>query len=487
MLWDPKPSWGRPRYLRPVLSTLVLAFVLLLNVTAVWNSPPALAAPGDPATPEGSGDRSVESPRIQGPQNKGPQNKGPQNKGPQIEGPPIEARGAALLDLATGEILWQRNGHRRLPMASTTKIVTALVALEHGRLDQRLTVPPEAARVEGSRIYLEAGETYTLEEMLYATLLSSANDAALTIATNLGESVDGFAGMMNAVVEEMGLPDAHFVNPHGLQAAEHYSSAVDLAHLAARAMKNPDFRRIAGTTSAEIPWPVKNSTRTLDNHNQLLKGFPGATGVKNGYTTESQFCLVGSATRNGREVVAVILGSPTNGQIYADMTRLLNFGLDAFQEVELVAPGREFFPEPGEGGRGGDGSLRALPVGGVRAVTPVEAPAELETRVEWYQLPGAPVPGQVVGQVKVLRDGGEYRTVPLVAAPPAEADQGAAGSRFPPWVYLALAGLVVLYARARPRSRRPGIGGRRPRRRIRIRRIRRIRPPDPTGMGRPPW
>lgn len=258
-----------------------------------------------------------------------------------LPGPPaVAAPAAAVLDAATGRVLYAKAATERRPIASTTKIMTALVALEAADLDDPVTVPAEATRVQGSRIFLEAGETYRLEDLLVALMVSSANDAAVAVAVHVAGSVEAFVRQMNATAAGLGLDDTAFQNPHGLDADGHYSTALDLARLGAHAMQRPAFRRLVGLVEATIPYPALGGTRTLRTHNYLLTGYPGATGIKTGWTQRSGYSIVGSAMRDGREVVAVILGASARTQ-WRDISRLLDFGLAAAPALDTRIPPAE--------------------------------------------------------------------------------------------------------------------------------------------------
>lgn len=217
------------------------------------------------------------------------------------------ARAACVLEMETGRVLFEHNMHERLPMASTTKVMTALLAIENGKPGDKVTCSANAFGVPGTSIYLAEGETLTLEEMLLGLMLSSGNDAAVAIAEHIGGSVDGFVRMMNARARELGASSTRFVNPNGLPADGHYTTARDLAVIARAAMGNDSFRRLVSTQRATIPWEGRTYGRVLRNKNRLLSDYPGATGVKTGYTSKAGRCLVFGAQRDGMEIVGVVL------------------------------------------------------------------------------------------------------------------------------------------------------------------------------------
>jgi hypothetical protein len=234
--------------------------------------------------------------------------------------PEVTAQAAIVSDVASGQVLAEKNAHQRLAPASTTKIATALVALQRGQLEEQVVVQ-ESALIGGAQMGLSPGQVVTLEELLYGLLLRSGNDAATAIAQHIGGSVDGFVEMMNQAVEDLGLTDTHFVNPHGLDAPDHYASAYDLMVIARQALADPTFAEIVSTQE------VTFRGRRLSNRNELLGNYPGADGVKTGTTSEAGECLVVSATRDGHQVLVVVLGSQDR---YGDATTLLDYYFDHY-------------------------------------------------------------------------------------------------------------------------------------------------------------
>ncbi len=248
----------------------------------------------------------------------------------------ISARSAVLLRADTGEILYGQNHHVRLPMASTTKIMTALVATEALPLDTPVCVTSEAVGVEGSSIYLTEGETLSLEALLYALLLESANDAAVAIAVACAGSVEDFAALMNKKAEALGLQNTHFINPHGLDHPDHYTTAYELGLIAKAALSYPALSAIMSTPKATIPHHGEDGVRLLVNHNKLLRSYEGAIGVKTGFTKKSGRCLVSAAQRDSLTLVAVTLNAPDD---WRDHTTLLDYGFSLFEQVELCKMG----------------------------------------------------------------------------------------------------------------------------------------------------
>lgn len=250
--------------------------------------------------------------------------------------PKLSARSAILIDGETRQVLFQANSDERLPNASTTKILTAIVVLEKASLADRVVVSERAATTSEQSIWLKAGEMLTVEQLLYALLVQSANDAAVALAEHVGGSVEGFVEMMNQKAEEIGATSSHFVNPHGLDQKDHYTTARDLAIITAYAMENPEFRKIINTQSYEIPWPGNPYPRVCENHNKLLKIYPYANGVKTGYTNTAGKCLVGSAEKDGHLLISVVLN---DNSFFEDSAALLEYGFEEFMQVDFVAEG----------------------------------------------------------------------------------------------------------------------------------------------------
>ncbi len=241
--------------------------------------------------------------------------------------PEVSAEAAVLLDVNSGTLLAVKNADVRRPMASTTKIMTALVVLETLPTEKTVTVPPEAVGIEGSSIYLYAGEQITVKTLLYALLLSSANDAAVALAIEAGGSIEDFAKMMNEKAEALGLADTHFCNPHGLHHEEHYTTARDLAHLTAAALDNAIFAEIVATARYTAPQSATGATRLFLNHNRLLRTYEGTIGVKTGFTKAAGRCLVSAVRRDDLTLVAVTLAAPND---WRDHAALFDWGFSEY-------------------------------------------------------------------------------------------------------------------------------------------------------------
>ena len=313
--------------------------------------------------------------------------------------PAVAAKGAVLIDAVSGRVLFGQNENARYPMASTTKVMTTLLALEHAGLDEVVTAGKNAAGVTGTSLYLSEGEQLSMEHMLYGLMLRSGNDAAVAVAEHIAGSVAAFADMMNARAAELNA-DAHFVNPHGLDADGHETSALGLARIMREAMKNPRFREITGTTRKIIPWVGNEYSRVLENKNRLLTDYEGATGGKTGYTGKAGRCLVFSAERDGLSLIGALLNCPT---WFDTAEALLDYGFENFRMERAYAAGavvRALDVVNGEAAAVNvvaDGALAAaVPVG-----RPVDVAVTLPERLD------APVTaGTVLGEA-ALRVGGE--------------------------------------------------------------------------------
>lgn len=242
------------------------------------------------------------------------------------------AKAAILINGDTGEVIYEKNADERLPMASTTKIMTGLLLCENGDFLKEITVTAEMLRVEGSSMGLLAGDKVTLHDLLYGLMLSSGNDAANVIAYTLGGTVDSFVKQMNDKAQKLGLSNTHFETPSGLDGDGHYTTARDLAALARYAMQNEDFSKAVSTKSATLNYGNPPYRRTLTNHNKLLKTFDGAVGVKTGFTKKSGRCLVSAAKRDGKFVIAVTLKDPNDWQDHAS---LLEYGLNSVKLTQV--------------------------------------------------------------------------------------------------------------------------------------------------------
>jgi D-alanyl-D-alanine carboxypeptidase len=247
------------------------------------------------------------------------------------------ARASALIDVESGRLLYSSNGDTSMRIASLTKIMTAIVAIDHGKLTDMVKTSKRAVGKEGSSIYLQLGEEMSLLNMLYGLMLRSGNDAATAIAEHVGGTEEGFVHLMNEKATFLGLEHTQFKNPHGLDEEGHFSSANDLAKLTAYALKNEVFAEIVSTKEKNVPNPHENWEYSYKNKNKMLTMYEGADGVKTGYTKKSLRCLVSSATRQGQQLAAVTINDSDD---WLDHRKMLDWGFGNYPLQEIAAKGQ---------------------------------------------------------------------------------------------------------------------------------------------------
>ena len=319
------------------------------------------------------------------------------------------ARAATLYEPLTDTFLYSKNQNARLPMASTTKIMTALVAIENYPLDTEVKIADEACGIEGSSLYLRAGESMTMRELLYGLMLRSANDAAAAIAYAVAGSVSNFADMMNARAEKLGLTDTHFANPHGLDDEEHYTTARELAIISAEAIKNPTFKEIVSTYKKTISGP-DDTKRLVVNHNKLLNMYDGAIGMKTGYTKKCGRCLVGAAERDGLTFISVTIDAPDD---WNDHMRMLDYGYSLMEMRSIAEAGQFAYDIPVINGK--ESVLRVSNKDGLRAVMMKSDPEiEAYVSVPRYIVSGVKA-GDEIGKVIFKKDDEYFAEVAIIA------------------------------------------------------------------------
>lgn len=249
------------------------------------------------------------------------------------EEPILNSRSAVIYDRRTNEILWGKKEDEKRPMASTTKIMTAIVVLENGNLKDTVQVSKKAAGTGGSRLGLKANDKVSVQDLLYGLLLVSGNDSAVALAEYISGTVENFANKMNAKAQELGLVNSHFVSPHGLDKQEHYTTAYELAKLTDYALENKKFAEIVNTKyyTANLGGRTKN----LSNTNELLGNLEGVNGVKTGFTNGANRCLVTSVTRNNMSIITVVLGADTKKNRTADSIKLIEYAYQNFKEIKV--------------------------------------------------------------------------------------------------------------------------------------------------------
>ncbi|MFA4886184.1 MAG: D-alanyl-D-alanine carboxypeptidase family protein [Desulfotomaculaceae bacterium] len=323
--------------------------------------------------------------------------------------PVLTAEAAVLLEARTGQVLFDKNAGQKRPPASTTKIMTALLALEGGDLRQVVTVSPEAASVGEASLDLRAGEKLTLEELVFGAMLESGNDACVAIAEHLAGTESNFVLLMNQKAKIIGAQNTSFKNTNGLPAAGHYTTARDLALITQYALRNPVFQNIVSTKSRIIG--SKDSTRYLNNTNRLLWSYDWTDGVKTGTTQEAGNCLVASATRNGRQLISVVFHSDNR---WGDSIKLLGYGFNCFDLKEVVKEGEVLGSIIVE--EGTEQNIEAVAQSAVELTIPRGCQGPLEREIIMEKNLIAPVcKSQQVGQVNILLNGKPTVSVKLVA------------------------------------------------------------------------
>lgn len=329
--------------------------------------------------------------------------------------PQISAGSAIVIDALYGNVLYEKNASQKLTMASTTKIMTAICAIEEGNLDKVVKVHPDAVGVEGSSIYLTHGEELTLRELVCGLMLSSGNDAAVAIAYAVGGGVEKFADIMNKKAERIGAENTHFQNPNGLDEDGHYTTAADLAKITAYALKNEEFRKIVSTYQMTISGP--EGKRYLTNHNKLLKRMDGCIGVKTGFTKKSGRCLVSACERNGMVLVSVTLNAPDD---WNDHIKMMDYAYGRITKKTVLSNGEYICTIPIK--KGTASQVRAVSscdfavpaIDGVRYVSVYRAPDVITAPVN---------KGDGLGEVEVYMNDNLVDRIPVVSGESVDEDK----------------------------------------------------------------
>lgn len=328
----------------------------------------------------------------------------------------VNAKAAVLMDAQTGRVLYARNMHRRLPQASTTKITTAILAIEKGDLDKKVRISRHAASTGEATMGLRSGEVLSVRDLLYGMLLQSGNDAAVAIAEAVGGSEKRFVRLMNQFVAKVGAKNTHYVNPHGLHDPEHYSSAYDLALITRYALQFPEFRKIVSTRMQPVVRQGWSRPQLIKNKNRLLTGddeyYPYADGVKPGYTSPAGNCLVSSATRDGWTLIAVVLNS---WDVYGESKKLLEWGFSSFKRKVLVE--KNIVVDLVKVEKGREDTVIVVTAEDLFVPLLGREKGKIEKRVVLPDKVTAPVrKGERLGEMQVFYDGKKIAAVDLVAA-----------------------------------------------------------------------
>ena len=322
----------------------------------------------------------------------------------------VSAKAAIVIECSTGEVLFEKNSHSPLPMASTTKIMTAICAIENYPVNFPVAVDDRAIGIEGSSIYLEKGEIMYMRDLLYGMMLKSGNDAATAIACEVSGGVEKFAELMNRSAKKYGAKNTNFVNACGLYDDNHYTTASDLAKITAHALGNETFAEIVATKEKRISGGSKGYDRVLKNHNRLLFSYDGCTGVKTGYTKKCGRCLVSSAERNGVTLVCVTLNAPDD---WNDHRAMLDYGFSKCRKTASVQEGEYALTVEVE-----KGDVKEIPVyfgKNLEYVCIDGKECRTEIKFETEKKVCAPLKnGDIVGRANLLLDGKTVDTAPVV-------------------------------------------------------------------------
>lgn len=317
----------------------------------------------------------------------------------------VSAHSAALLVADSYELIYGKNEHEQRGMASTTKIMTALLTLECASPQKLVTVTEQMAAVEGTSMGLLPGDKVTYHDLVYGMLLASGNDAANTAAISISGSIPDFAKLMNNRAKQIGMHNTSFVTPSGLDDENHYSTAYDMALLGCEAIKNPDFLSACSSVQAKLCYGNEPYTRYLSNHNRLLKTFDGAVGIKTGFTKKSGRCLVSAAERNGVTLVCVTLNAPNDWQ---DHKALLEYGFDhvSVKSLDCKLPELRVF--------GGNADKVKVEISEPLSIASYCNLDRISTQVIIKPYTIAPLKkGDVVGEVRIIVDGKTVKSIPV--------------------------------------------------------------------------
>lgn len=323
----------------------------------------------------------------------------------------ITAKSAILIEATTGRVLYEKNAFEKRPMASTTKIMTAILAIENCSLEEVVEVGPNASGVGGSSIWLSVGEKIPLSDMLYGLMLASGNDAAVAIAEHVAGSVDKFAEMMNAKAKEIGAYNTHFNNPNGLPIEDHYTTAYDLAIISAYAMKNEFFREVVSTEYKTIPWQGHEWNRVVKNKNKILWQYEGGNGIKTGYTDDAGKCLSAAAERDGMQLISVVLSDPN---MFKDCMALMDYGFNNYSS-RLIQQAGEYIGDVNVK-KGVDENFEVYTQNDVYYPMTDEEFSKIEKRVYLEKELDAPIlKGQNVGYVDIWLGTNQISSLALTA------------------------------------------------------------------------
>ena len=333
----------------------------------------------------------------------------------------VKAKAAVLMDAVSGEVLFAQNSHKKLPPASVTKVMTMLLILEGCdsgkiRLSDTVTISERAASMGGSQMYMEPGEQHTVEELLKGVAMVSANDGCVALAEHLAGSVEMFVEQMNKRAAELGMKDSHFVNTNGLPVANHYTSAYDIAVMSRALIAFPETAQwfTKWQDTIKVGLPGKEKEFGLTNTNKLIKQYPGAIGIKTGFTQDAGYCLSGAAERDGTRLIGVILGCTTSNIRFAEIKRLLDYGFSNYESVKIAEKGQVQKALKIE--KGTPSKVDVIMEDDAAILVKKGNKNRIKTKIEMDGYIKLPLKrGQKLGELVVLQDGKEKERFPIVA------------------------------------------------------------------------
>lgn len=333
----------------------------------------------------------------------------------------VKAKAAVLMDAVSGEVLFAQNAHKKLPPASVTKVMTMLLILEGCdsgkiRLSDTVTISERAASMGGSQMYMEPGEQHTVEELLKGVAMVSANDGCVALAEHLAGSVEMFVEQMNKRAAELGMEDSHFVNTNGLPVANHYTSAYDIAVMSRALIAFPETAQwfTKWQDTIKVGLPGKEKEFGLTNTNKLIKQYPGAIGIKTGFTQDAGYCLSGAAERDGTRLIGVILGCATSNIRFAEIKRLLDYGFSNYESVKIAEKGQVQKALKIE--KGTPSKVDVIMEDDAAILVKKGNKNRIKTKIEMDGYIKLPLKrGQKLGELVVLQDGKEKERFPIVA------------------------------------------------------------------------
>lgn len=333
----------------------------------------------------------------------------------------VKAKAAVLMDAVSGEVLFAQNAHKKLPPASVTKVMTMLLILEGCdsgkiRLSDTVTISERAASMGGSQMYMEPGEQHTVEELLKGVAMVSANDGCVALSEHLAGSVEMFVEQMNKRAAELGMKDSHFVNTNGLPVANHYTSAYDIAVMSRALIAFPETAQwfTKWQDTIKVGLPGKEKEFGLTNTNKLIKQYPGAIGIKTGFTQDAGYCLSGAAERDGTRLIGVILGCTTSNIRFAEIKRLLDYGFSNYESVKIAEKGQVQKALKIE--KGTPSKVDVIMEDDAAILVKKGNKNRIKTKIEMDGYIKLPLKrGQKLGELVVLQDGKEKERFPIVA------------------------------------------------------------------------